>query len=171
MAAILNGDDGEDKKKTYESGFSTSISSDSGTLDVAALTNPNAPVINNSNPSPAAAKTPPPVAPLAPAPSNIQLPESSAILSPPQSAESSPNVPQLSAVTGGARASVEQEACYKPGPISSPPMGVGMMGVAYSPPSSAFTHSPGSVGSTGSPPHFIRNEYQTNLVSCSHGTW
>jgi len=166
MAAILQGEDGEDKKKTYESGFSSSISSDSGALDVAALANPNAPAatnnISSSSPAPVSSKEFPPVAPIMPASSNIQLLPESAVLSPPQSAESSPNIPRLSAT---AQASFDQDSCYNnSGSISSPPMGVGQVGVAYSPPSSVLTHSPGSVGSTGSP-QFIRNDYQTCLVS------
>ena len=138
MLAVKNGEDGEDKKKKYDTGFSSSISCGTGTLDIAALANPTSdePKMVQNDLSPQSTNTS----------SETKFTDSS-LPSPPQSAESSPNHPQLSNSYG-----LVDQGFQTTSIASSPPVGMGMVGGVYSPPSSVvFSHSPGSAGASSPP--------------------
>ena len=161
MLAVRKGEDGEEHRKTYDT-FSSSVSSEKGSLDVTALANPfekPGKALKNHTPSL-------PAAPLSHIKSEVMpVIEPSLPYSPPLSAEASPVQLQP---TPPPSSSSSSTADY-PSPIgitsspqmglgvSSPPMGVGvsspLMGVGMSSPPMgvAVSSSPMGVGVSSSP--------------------
>ncbi len=185
MLAIQDGGDGEEQRKKYDQGFSAAISSDNGTLDVAALANPSGSSLKPEKETSPQVVEHPPVKNSA----EVKITDST-ILSPPASAESSPYQPeqsplyqlqqsplyqhqqsppyrtqQTSPYQSSSCGSLEQS--QQSSSLSSPPHRVSkvMVGGVYSPPGSVPSHSPGSIAESASSPQSNMADFNPNMVS------
>ena len=192
MLAIQDGGDGEEQRKKYDQGFSAAISSDNGTLDVAALANPSGSLKPEEETFPQVVELPP-----VKNSAEVKITDST-ILSPPASTESSPYQPEQSSPYQPEQLSPYQlqqsplyqhqqsppyrtqqtspyqssscgslEQSQQSSSLTSPPHRVSkvMVGGVYSPPGSVPSHSPGSIAESASSPQSNMADFNPNMVS------